>query len=154
MEFALPRPAGALALIGSVSRDAWRGLWHPSTPSALAASRHALLTVLADVIEVADQLADQVSVSNDSQPRANAASICRWELARLKARVLQIPAQGTDTAHQASVVRHLDEGMTAAQILSTGYRFHSLDRICRGGRSLDDQFEALARLRIKLGVLN
>jgi hypothetical protein len=154
MEFALPRPAGALALIGSVSRDAWRGMRHSSTTGAVAASRHALLTVLEDVEEVADQLADQVSVSDDSQPRANAASICRWELARLRERVSQIPAQGVDGPQLSAVVRHLNEGMTAAQILSTGYRFHSLDRICRGGRMLDDQFEALARLRIKLGALS
>lgn len=154
MEFVLPRPAGALALIGSVSRDAWRGLWRPATTSGLAASRHALLTVLEDVTEVADQLADQVSASDDNQPKANAASICRWELGRLKERVLQIPANGADTAQQTAVVHHLDEGMIAAQILSTGYRFHSLDRICRGGRTLDDQFEALARLRIKLGALS
>src|SRR5687768_5115694 len=103
MEFALPRPAGALALIGSVSRDAWRGMRHTSTAGALAASRHALLTVLEDVGEVADQLADQVAVSDESQPRANAASICRWQLARLKERVGQIPSQGLDGSHLSTV---------------------------------------------------
>lgn len=153
MEFVLPRPAGALALISTVSRDAWRGLRRPTAPAALAAGRHALLTVLDDVADVAHQLGDQVDASGESQARANAAAICRWELGRLRERVQQIPAPAPDRGYQMQVVRHLNDGMTAAQILSTGYRFHSLDRICRGGRALDDQFEALARLRIKLGAL-
>jgi hypothetical protein len=154
MEFALPRPAGALALIGAVSRDAWRGWRQAQAPAALAASRHALISVLDEVAETAEQLADQVAEANESQLRANAASICRWELARLKERVLEVPAQKGDRPYQNQMARYLDEGMTAAQILSTGYRFHSLDRICRGGRALDDQFEALARLRVKLGALS
>lgn len=154
MEFALPRPAGALALIGTVSRDAWRGLTRPSAPAALAASGHALLTLLDDASRVADTLAEDVSAADENQTRANAASICRWELGRLKDRVQQMTVQAADRRHQAEVVRHLTEGMQAAQILSSGYRFHSLDWICRGGNALDDEFEALAKLRIKLVALS
>jgi hypothetical protein len=116
-------------------------------------SRQALVFVLDEVATIGEELAQQVAASDDSQPLANAASICRWQLGRLRARAEAIAAAGGDRNHRASIIRHLTEGMKAAQVLSAGYRFHSLDRICRGGQALDDHLEALARLRIKLAAL-
>lgn len=150
MEFALPRPSGALQLLSAVSREAWHGLRAPATPSAIAASRHGLLSVLDDVAEVAERLADSIATSGSGQPGANAASVCRWELGRLRDRAKRVDVAGKDRSHRAAIVRHLDEGITAAQILSAGFRFHSLDRICRGGADLDDRLAELARLRVKL----
>ena len=150
MEFAMLRPAGALQLLGAVSRDVWHGLRPGTAPATMAISRHALVTLLDEVSAVAGHLAEQVADSADGQPRANAASICRWELGRVRAKVGAIPTDSTDRRHQSMILKRLDDAATAAQILSAGYRFHSLDRICSGGHSLDDQFEALARLRVKL----
>lgn len=152
MEFVLPRPAGVLLRLGAVSRDALRSLTASADPIVATGSREALLLLLDEAAIVADDLARQVAASDESQPLANAASICRWELGRLRARGEAIKLVAEGRAERASILRHLDEAMKAAQILSTGYRFHSLDRICHGGQSLDDHFDALARLRIKLAA--
>lgn len=150
MEFVLPRPSGALHLLGAVSREALRGLRARRTPFALVSSRYALVSVLEEIAVVAEQLAENVATSGSGQTGANAASVCRWQLGRIRERAQTMETDGADRTHQAAILRRLDQGVTAAQILSAGYRFHSLDRVCRGGTALDDQFEALARLRIKL----
>ncbi|MSQ24067.1 MAG: hypothetical protein EXR58_05895 [Chloroflexi bacterium] len=150
MEFAMPRPSGALHLLGAVSRDAWRGLRRTARPSALVASRYALVKCLDDLSTVADRFTEDVTQSEDGQPRANAASVCRWQLARLRTQLEEIEPDVLDRKNKAVMLRHLKEAMSSAQILSAGYRFHSLDRICQGGQSLDDHFEALAKLRVKL----
>ena len=150
MEFVMPRPSGALQLLGAVSRDVWRGLRPSTAPAVLAVSRHLLVSLLDEVSIVSARFAEQLVVSADGQPRANAASVCRWELGRLRATLEATSLDVSDRRHQLAILKRLDDAVTAAQILSAGYRFHSLDRICRGGHSLDDHFEALARLRVKL----
>lgn len=108
-----------------------------------------VIPFLEDVEVVAGELAERVAASTDQQELANAAGICRWELLRLGERVRDV-TYSRPKGHWATLMRHLTGGAAAAQILSSGYRFHSIDRICRGGEELEQHLEPLARLRIKL----
>jgi len=98
---------------------------------------------------VAASFAQRTGGTEGSQALANAASICRWELLVLRERILQLGVTTQCQALQAEIVRHLEDAAAAARVLSSGYRFHSLDRICEGGQALDDHLEALERLRTR-----
>jgi hypothetical protein len=54
-----------------------------------------------------------------------------------------------DTVH-TEVVRRLEEAAAAARLLSSGHRFHNLERICDGGQALDDHLAALSDLKNRL----
>jgi hypothetical protein len=47
------------------------------------------------------------------------------------------------------MLRRLDEAAAAARLLSSGHRFHNLERICDGGQVLDDQLAALGAMHEK-----
>jgi len=52
---------------------------------------------------------------------------------------------------RTEIIRHLDDAAAAARTLSSGYRYHNLNRICDGGQQLDEHLQALAQLRARLG---
>src|SRR5207249_2925932 len=101
---------------------------------------------------IAERLRDKIATSGEQQVQANAAAICRWQLLTLRDRVLELDHIAAEKRAHAKIPHHLSDAAYAAQTLSGGYRCRHLDRICRGGQTLDDQFEALARLRVKLAA--
>ncbi|MBM2810209.1 MAG: hypothetical protein HW416_968 [Chloroflexi bacterium] len=108
------------------------------------------LEALEDAANVGRRFTERVEASQDSQPQANAASICRWELLVLRERLLELDVPSSLHGDRDRAARHLDAAANAARALSNGHRLHSLDRICDGGRVLDEQFDAIAQLRGRL----
>jgi hypothetical protein len=118
---------------------------------AEADSERGLVVALDKTAEIADRLTQQLRTTPaPSQPVANAASICRWELMVLRERIRMQPINRRMEAIQVKVLRHLDGAGAAAATLSRGYRFHDLDSICRGGEALDEHIDALAKIRGRL----
>ena len=140
----LTQPAPSRVWTPWTALCAW---WRRDTRSERQTADGELLPSLDAAAEVAARFAERVSVSEDSQPRANAASICRWELLVLRDRVLGQDLGPRRHLIQMEIARHLEAAAAAARTLSNGYRFHSLDHVCDGGQALDDHLAALANLR-------
>lgn len=154
MAQALSRPAEALEWLRIGSFGLWRTVWRSNGVAVShSGTRQALVGLLDDVAGIAGRLADRAAASSDSQSQANAAAICRWELLTLCQHLSQLELPREARSLQSKMVRHAAEAAEAAQVLSAGHRFRNLDRICRGGQNLDDHFEALARLRVKLAAI-
>jgi len=109
-----------------------------------------LIACLETASDVGRRFAEHVAASSDHQPQANAASICRWEMMQLRERVAELEVPRPHQTLHSEVVRRLEEAAAAARLLSSGHRFHNLDRICDGGQALDDHIAALSDLKDKL----
>src|SRR4051794_5315807 len=130
------------------SWGAFRSLWRRDEHHLAPQAAQELSTSLDSASETGRRLSDQIEASEDSQTLANAASICRWELLILRERVLE--SEGSSSL-RTEIIRHLDDAAAAARTLSSGYRYHNLNRICDGGQQLDEHLQALAQLRARLG---
>ena|SRR5436309_3440537 len=115
-----------------------------------AMSAEVLLNGLDGAAEVGQRLSEKVQAGTDGEPLANAASICRWELLILRERLLEWEFTPALRPIRTQVVRELDGAAAAARTLSSGYRFHNLNRICDGGQALDEHLESLSRIRSRL----
>ncbi len=125
----------------------WRGSEDPSSiPDAPAD----LIACLETASDVGRRFAEHVAASSDHQPLANAASICRWEIMQLRERVAELQIPPPHRPVRSEVVRRLEEAAAGARVLSSGHRFHNLDRICDGGQALDDHLAALSVLKERL----
>ena len=109
-----------------------------------------LARILDEAAEMGQRVSDEISNTKGAQPTANAASICRWKLLKLRDRLADVESAGRLKSTREEALRHLEAAASAAQSMSYGYRLHNLDRICDGGQALDDHLSALARLRTKL----
>jgi hypothetical protein len=109
-----------------------------------------LIRILDEAAEMGQQVAEEISATQGAQPTANAASICRWRLLKLRERVQAIEGSTRLKSVREETLRHIDAAASAAQAMSYGYRLHNLDRICDGGQALDDHLGALARIRTRL----
>jgi hypothetical protein len=127
-----------------------RSLWRGGEPAPPVEAPHDLIACLETASDVGRRFAQQVEASTDHQPLANAASICRWEIMQLRERVADLQVPRPHQPVHSEVVHRLEEAAAAARLLSSGHRFHNLDRICDGGQALDDQFAALSTLKVKL----
>jgi hypothetical protein len=145
-----PTP-GMLGRWRSAPLDLLRTIWRREDSNGDAAmSAEVLLTGLDGVFEASQRLTDKVQAGTDGEPLANAASICRWELLILRERLLECDFTPTLRPIRSQVVRELDGAAAAARTLSSGYRFHNLNRICEGGQALDEHLESLSRIRSRL----
>jgi hypothetical protein len=140
----------ALERVRGASLGAMRALWRRDGPLVGTETSHDLATSLESASDAGRRLADQIEQLEDNQALANAASICRWELLILRERVLEAEPGMSQRSLRAQVVRHLDGAAAAARTLSSGYRFHNLDRICDGGQALDEHLQALLQIRARL----
>ena len=113
-------------------------------------SADVLINGLDDAAEAGQRLTEKVNAGTDGEPLANAASICRWELLILRERLLEWDFTPALRSARSQIVRELDGAAAAARTLSSGYRFHNLNRICEGGEALDEHLDALSRLRLRL----
>jgi hypothetical protein len=130
----------------------WFRRQEPEDAGDLASAKE-LASGLTEAAEIAGKLSEQLrDTPAPSQPVANAASICRWELMLLRERLRVMPVERRMRPTQGRILRHLDAAGAAAATLSRGYRFHDLDCICRGGEALDENIDALARIRIRLAA--
>lgn len=131
--------------------DAFRSVWRRQVVDAASVQAgEELVAKLDAAAHSGARLVEQVQASADSQALANAASICRWELLVLRERVLEMEVPGRYNGARSELAHRLDGAASAARVLSYGYRFHSLDRICNGGQALDEHLSALQRLRARL----
>jgi hypothetical protein len=144
-------PAGALQWLRFGPAVAW-ALPTAAEDQTRSTARAALIDGLDAAAGIAERLRDQIASSEEQQAQANAAAICRWQLLTLRDRVSRLDRVAAEKRSHSKILRHLSEAADAAQTLSGGYRCRNLDRICRGGQTLDDQFEAMARLRVKLAA--
>jgi hypothetical protein len=109
-----------------------------------------LISILDEAAEMGQQVAEEISATHGAQPTANAASICRWRLLKLRERLQAVEGTPRLKSVREEALRHIDAAASAAQAMSYGYRLHNLDRICDGGQALDDHLGALARIRTRL----
>jgi hypothetical protein len=113
-------------------------------------SAEQLIRILDEAAEMGQAVAEEVSATKGAQPTANAASICRWKLLKLRDRLVEVDSTGRMKGIREETQKHLEAAAKAAQAMSYGYRLHNLDRICDGGEALDDHLGALARIRSTL----
>jgi hypothetical protein len=125
----------------------WR---HPPEDAADGQASAELVAKLDAAAHSGARLVEQAQAPANSQALANAASILRWELLVLRERVLELDVPGRYSKARSEIAQRLDGAASAAQVLSYGYRFHSLDRICNGSQALDEHLAALQRLRARL----
>jgi hypothetical protein len=109
-----------------------------------------LIRILDEAAQMGRQVAEEVSATKGAQPTANAASICRWKLLKLRDRLAEVEGTGRMKTIREETQKHLEAAAIAAQRMSYGYRLHNLDRICDGGEALDSHLDALARIRSTL----
>lgn len=69
---------------------------------------------------------------------------------QIRERVAELEVPPPHRTVRSEVVRRLEEAAAAARVLSSGHRFHNLDRICDGGQALDDHLAALSMLKQRL----
>jgi hypothetical protein len=150
MAHSLANAPGALERVRGASLGAVRALWRREAPGPATDPSHDLATGLESAAEAGRRLAEQIEQLEENQALANAASICRWELLILRERVLEAEPSMSQRSLRAQVVRHLDGAAAAARTLSSGYRFHNLDRICDGGQALDEHLQSLLQIRARL----
>jgi hypothetical protein len=114
------------------------------------ASTEVLVTGLESAAEAGQRLTEKVQSGMDGEPLANAASICRWELLILRERLAEWEFGPALRPLRSQVIRELDGAAAAARTLSSGYRYHNLNRICEGGQALDEHLDALSKLHTRL----
>lgn len=123
----------------------WRGFrdWLPRSSGAVAdESRPAYVRVALDVLGRCDELHQQWLEQAEEQRRherlANAAAVYHWRLHALRERLRDVaPPPGLRGWHRV-LVASLDAAVHATRLLSSGYRFSNLRRICDGGLLLDE----------------
>jgi hypothetical protein len=131
--------------------DLLRSLWRrEDSVGDTAMLTEVLLNGLDGAAEAGQRLTDKVHAGTDGEPLANAASICRWELLILRERLLEWEFTPAYRTIRTQIVRELDGAAAAARTLSSGYRFHNLNRICEGGQAFDEHLDALSRIRDRL----
>ena len=143
------RPGSFLRWWRGVSFNTQPAQWTTPVTDAHPATDQ-LIRILDEAAEMGQQVAEEVSATKGAQPTANAASICRWRLLRLRERLEAVDGSPRLKSVREEALRHIDAAATAAQTMSYGYRLHNLDRICDGGQALDDHLGALARIRTRL----
>lgn len=151
----LTRPSSGLGQWRTAPLETFKSVWRRQEGAATEEGTvHELVDKLDAAADMGARLAERMLVPGDNQPIANAASICRWELLTLRERVVALEVHPRLRGTHSQVVRHLDGAAAAARTLSSGYRFHNLERICSGGEALDRHLTALDRLRAGLASEN
>jgi hypothetical protein len=87
----------------------------------------------------------------DNEQLANAASVHRWELARLTQEVRQQTPPPRAQALHAELAACLDDYSRAFHLLGTGERYNRSDTVCDGQALLVDTGTRLQRLEKLLG---
>ena len=115
-------------------------LFHrPPAPSdaELAAYAEVVEPVLERAERLYGQWLEQTALFVDSEKLANAAAIHRWQVATMKQAVEAVtPPPALASAH-AALIDALQAASRAAQLLSSGSRFHNAGALCDGHTMLE-----------------
>lgn len=118
------------------------------------------LELLARCEELHQGWLEQLDEQRRPERLANAAAVYHWYLSRLRERLGTVEAPPSLAAWHEALAGALDSAARATQLMSHGYRFHNVRRICDGGVLLEEALgqavavrDALAR-RCDLGPLS
>jgi hypothetical protein len=84
---------------------------------------------------------EQSSLFSDSERLGNVAAIHRWETAKMSRSLEAVKPPAVLASAHANVVESLDMASRAAQLLSSGSRFHNAGAVCEGQALLGDSRE-------------
>jgi len=111
------------------------------------------LELLARCDELHQGWLEQVDEQRRHERLANAAAVYHWYLNALRERLGGLDAPPSLGAWHEALAAALDSAARATQLMSHGYRFHNVRRICDGGLLLEEALgqavavrDALARL--------
>ncbi|HZR97828.1 MAG TPA: hypothetical protein VFE37_03920 [Chloroflexota bacterium] len=111
------------------------------------------LELLARCDELHQRWLEQLEEQSRHERLANAAAVYYWYLSSLRERLQRLEAPPALRAWHEALSAALDGATRATQLMSHGYRFHNVRRICEGSLLLDDALgqavavrDALARL--------
>jgi hypothetical protein len=128
--------------------EPWRRLRRWSAPAgelsavaadgAVRAYAEAVLHLLARCEALHHRWVEQLEEQRRSDRLANAAAVYRWYLNHLQEALARLEAPPPLASSHAALAAALAAAYRATQLLSQGYRFHNVRRICDGGVLLED----------------
>jgi len=111
---------------------------------ALARYLEALAACTGAIMALHQRWQLEQATHDDSERLANTAAILRWEFNQLARAHAGREAPPQARQLHAEVEQSLLTAQRACQMLSNGYRFHNLDKICDGGELLDQAQQIVA----------
>jgi GAF domain-containing protein len=96
---------------------------------------------------------EQLDEQRRNERLANAAAVYHWYLSSLRERLDAVEAPPALGAWHEALAAALDSMARATQVLSHGYRFHNVRRICDGGLLLEEALAQAVAVRDALGRL-
>jgi hypothetical protein len=129
----------------------------PPPPELLEAYAHEVIPILDRAEWLYQYWLDQSTLFSDSEKLGNVAAIHRWETATMGRSLEQvIPPAVLAGAHER-VIDALEMASRAAQLLSSGSRFHNANAVCEGQALLvtsrDRRLDALKAMRRHLSAV-
>jgi len=114
------------------------GLSAGTADGAVRAYAQAVLHLLLRCEALHNRWIEQLEEQRRSDRLANAAAIYRWYLNHLQETLARLEAPPPLASCHAALATALATAYRATQLLSQGYRFHNVRRICDGGVLLED----------------
>jgi hypothetical protein len=111
------------------------------------------LDLLARCEELHQAWLEAVDEQRRNERLANAAAVYHWYLSSLRERLGALEAPPSLGAWHDALAVALDTAERATRLMSHGYRFHSVRRICDGGLLLEEARGQAAAVRDALGRL-
>ena len=111
------------------------------------------LELLARCEELHRQWLEQVDEQRRNERLANAAAVYHWYLSELRERLSEVDVPpGLGIWHEV-LLTALDGAYRATHLMSHGYRFHNVRRICDGGLLLEEARGQVVAVRDALAKL-
>jgi len=111
------------------------------------------LELLARCEELHQGWLEQVDEQRRHERLANAAAVYHWYLSTLRERLGSVDAPPSLSAWHEALAGALDSAARATQLMSHGYRFHNVRRICDGGLLLEEALSQAVAVRDALARL-
>jgi hypothetical protein len=111
------------------------------------------LELLARCEELHQGWLEQLDEQRRLERLANAAAVYHWYLSSLRERLGRVEAPPALGAWHEALAAALDSAARATQLMSHGYRFHNVRRICDGGLMLEEALGQAVAVRDALGRL-
>jgi hypothetical protein len=109
------------------------------------------LELLARCEELHQRWLEQLEEQRRHERLANAAAVYHWYLNSLRGRLAVVESPPALGAWHEALTGALDSAARATQLMSQGYRFHNVRRICDGGLLLEDALGQAVAVRDALG---
>ena len=134
---------GVLSQMGT--GKGWRRVFGGAPPAEAEASSDAggdYAAVALELLKRCEDLHQEWLEQLDEQRRherlANAAAVYHWYLSSVRDRLQDLQAPPTLSVWHEGLVGAVEAALRATQLLSSGYRFHNIRRICDGGVLLEE----------------